>query len=88
MGVEGGTSWPVYPSLFQGSIRAAGRRTANSGLVLFFLPTHRGIPQGVSLGDEDKLSELMLPALGACLAHKLLAHLQFVVVVSIKNQGI
>lgn len=63
-----------------------GRRTMNSGLVLFF-PNPRGFP--IFLSVQDKLSELLLLlALGACLVHKLFAHLKFEIVVTIKSQGI
>lgn len=48
-------------------------RTVHYGLVLF-PSTHRGVPMFPNVWD--KLSELcLLLALGACLAHKLLAHL-------------
>lgn len=58
----------------------------NCGLVFSFLSTHRGVP--VFLSVQDKLSELLLLALGACLTHKLLAHLKREIVVNIKNRGI
>ena len=40
------------------------------------------------LSVQDKFSELLLLALGACLAHKLLVHLNFGIVANINNQGI
>lgn len=55
------------------------------GLALF-PSTHRGVP--MFLNVWDKLSELCLVlALGACLAHKSLAHLKVEIVISIKNRG-
>lgn len=51
----------VLPGYYQ-----RGRRTANSGLVPFFPPpVHRGIPKGVFPSHQDKLSELLLLALGS-----------------------
>lgn len=40
------------------------------------------------LSVQDKFSELLLLALGACVAHKVLVHLKFEIVANVKNQGI